>query len=164
MPNPEPSRTLNARQLAFAHHYAAIPNASRAAREAGYSPATAAQQGYALLRNPHVQAEVQRLRDEALADLGIDRLYILGQLKNIADGEVKYETRDGEEIPAPTKDSDRIRALELLGKYQGLWVDRVQHEGEVTFTLDIPRPAHLSDNGTEPPAQLEGVDDDEPEP
>lgn len=157
------TRPLNERQRTFAHHYAMIPNASRAAREAGYSEATAAQQGYALLRNPHVRAEIDRLRDEALADLGIDRLYILGQLKNIADGEVKYETKDGEEIPAPTKDTDRIRALELLGKYQGLWVDRVQHEGEVTFTLDIPKPAPLRDNDTEP-AQLEGVDGDDPEP
>lgn len=131
---------LNDRQRLFCEEYANIANASRAARLAGYSEKTAGQHGHDLLKNPKIRAEIERIRQERLADLGIDPHYVLRKLKTIADGEVTYETRDGEELVVPPKDSDRIKALELLGKHQGLWVERVKHEGEVTFTLDIPRP------------------------
>lgn len=38
------------------------------------------------------------------------------------------------------KDADRIRALELMGKSQGMFVDRSINEHHVTFVNDIPRP------------------------
>lgn len=42
--------------------------------------------------------------------------------------------RDGE------YDRDRLKALELMGKAQGMFVDRVQQDVQVTFVNDVPRP------------------------
>jgi len=55
---------LPPRQEMFAVEYARTGNASSAARAAGYSLPGAAQQGYVLLRNPHVLARVSELQAE----------------------------------------------------------------------------------------------------
>lgn len=53
------------------------------------------------------------------------------------------------------RDSDKIKALELMGKAQGMFVDRVQQDVHVKFINDMPRPeneiinAERVDNGTE---------------
>lgn len=37
-------------------------------------------------------------------------------------------------------DRDKLRALELMGKHQGMFIDRSQSEVNVTFTNSVPRP------------------------
>lgn len=37
-------------------------------------------------------------------------------------------------------DRDRLKALEMLGKIQGIFIDRQQTEVNVTFTNSVPRP------------------------
>jgi hypothetical protein len=37
-------------------------------------------------------------------------------------------------------DRDKLRAFELLGKFNGMFIDRVQSEVSVKFTNDVPRP------------------------
>ena len=60
----EVADALPPRQEMFALEYARTGNASKAAREAGYSLPGAAQQGYVLLRNPNVLARVSELQAE----------------------------------------------------------------------------------------------------
>lgn len=38
------------------------------------------------------------------------------------------------------KDSDRLKALELMGKHKGMFIDRVQQDIQVKFVNDVPRP------------------------
>ena len=38
-------------------------------------------------------------------------------------------------------DRDKLKALELMGKAQGMFVDRVQSDVHVTFVNEVPRPA-----------------------
>ena len=38
------------------------------------------------------------------------------------------------------QDRDRLKALELMGKARGMFVDRVQSDVQVTFINDVPRP------------------------
>ena len=56
----ETTRPLTAKQQQFCCEYIIDLNATAAARRAGYSSRTAEQQGYQLLQNPSVQAEIQR--------------------------------------------------------------------------------------------------------
>ena len=58
---------LNPRQLRFIEEYAALPNATRAARRAGYGRVGAAPRGHKLLRNPRVIA--------ALRERGVEIVY-----------------------------------------------------------------------------------------
>lgn len=53
---------LNAKQKAFCRDYALYGNASKAAREAGYSVKTAYSQGWDLLRKPEVKKEIERIK------------------------------------------------------------------------------------------------------
>lgn len=38
------------------------------------------------------------------------------------------------------KDSDRLKALEMMGKAKGMFIDRVQNDVRVEFINDVPRP------------------------
>lgn len=38
------------------------------------------------------------------------------------------------------KDSDKLKALELMGKHKGMFIDRVQQDIQVKFVNDVPRP------------------------
>ena len=56
---------LSEQQLEFCRSYVACQNASMAARKAGYTARSAANQGHRLLRDARVQAEIRRLRQAA---------------------------------------------------------------------------------------------------
>jgi len=55
---------MNAKQERFCVEYIADPNASAAARRAGYSERTAYAQGNRLLKDPEVSKRIQAARDE----------------------------------------------------------------------------------------------------
>lgn len=52
---------LNAKQEAFCRSFAGHGNATRAAKEAGYSPKTAYSQGFDLLKKPEVRARIETI-------------------------------------------------------------------------------------------------------
>lgn len=45
-----------------------------------------------------------------------------------------------QEVALAGDNRDKLKALELMGKAQGMFVDRQQRDVHVTFTNDIPRP------------------------
>lgn len=55
---------LNARQEAFCQNYARTPNATQAAKDAGYSERTAYSQGFDLLKKPEILSRVSDIRTE----------------------------------------------------------------------------------------------------
>ena len=75
--------------------------------------------GSRLLKYESVQAEITRLNNLHHAEEKIDRLYVLNGLYELAEN--------------AKRDSDRIRALELLGKTLRMFVDHI----ETTVTHDI---------------------------
>ncbi len=87
------------------------------------------------MKSPIVIAEVQRLEILRDAEEKIDRMYVLKGLYDMA------EEAD--------RDSDKIRALELLGKSLGMFVDQVEthttHDvSELQeFSLEQLRATHL---------------------
>lgn len=78
-PKAEPKK-LTPKQGAFAMEYVVDMNATRAAIAAGFSARTAAQQGWQLLQNTLVAAEIERLKRDRAERLKIDADQLLKEL------------------------------------------------------------------------------------
>ena len=113
VPSREARTALTTRQVLFCKEYAIDFNGKHAAIRAGYSSKTAEQQASRLLRNVKVQKMLVKSTGERPARLEVHADRILSELIKIA--YVKIETG------GIYKPADQLRALELLGKYKGLF-------------------------------------------
>lgn len=113
---------LNAKQRAFAVEYMKDKNATQAAIRAGYSAKTAYSIGKQLLNKLEIQEKIKELQEEAKARAGITVDMIVNRLNSIASNPEE-------------KSSDRIRADELLGKYLGMFTEKVDIKGQVNTSV-----------------------------
>lgn len=122
---------LTPKQKRFAAEYAVDHHATKAAIRAGYSERSAHAAASRLLKNPNVQSVIstEEAKHAKRSQMSADQ--VLAELAKIASSE--------------KISSARVRALELLGKYHGLFVDRVHHEGNSQGNVVIVIP----DNGRE---------------
>jgi phage terminase small subunit len=96
-----------AERLVFAAEYVQDLQPGPAAIRAGYSPKTASQQGCTLLRDPAVQAEIQRLQAAKFEKTALKAEDVLEGLRQIAFADLtRLFTPEGDLIPL----SDRCRA------------------------------------------------------
>ena len=141
---------LRKKQKAFIEYYLQSWNATQAAKDAGYSKRTAYSIGAQLLKNIEIEAEIQRRLDEicmksdevltSLAEIG--RTSIEDIMNIDESGHLSFNFKRAKDegklnliksiIPTAygTKVElhDRMKALELIGKVHGLFVDKVEHE------------------------------------
>ena len=110
-------------------------NGTKAAINAGYSEASAHVAASRLIRNDKVSEMVREITDKATEDAQIAVNDIVAGLKKIAQDE-------------ELKPSDRIRAYEILGKYKGMFTDRL----EVTEESKPQVVLYWPDNGRDPEA------------
>jgi len=103
---------LNDRQLKFAVEYCVDFNKTQAAIRAGYSDKHARSYGSLLYANPNIKAKIEQLLQEQL----MPKSEILRRLEAIADKDDPDDVKD-----AINRERNRIRALELLGKYHLLF-------------------------------------------
>ena len=156
---------LTIKQKKFADEYIISGNATDAAIKAGYSEKTARSQGQRLLTKADISDYIQKRMEELQDEKILTQKQILLMLSEIASGqamettvvttkvaELKLDPVSGKsvkvynEIPQlveyPTKNSDRNKALELLGKRYKMWTDKVDADvsGTVVFAneSDIP--------------------------
>jgi phage terminase small subunit len=108
---------LTARQKAFVEE---LPknqwNGTRAAIAAGYAEKSAHVRACRLLKNPRVTKELDRHRVEIAEKTDVEVAEIVVALRQIAFGGKK------------ATNSEQLKALELLGKYKAMFVDRQQTE------------------------------------
>lgn len=114
IPQPPGAKQLTAQERMFVEAYTG--NAGDAARIAGY--ATPQNYGYRLMRNPKIREalaernkELDSAFNEARRDIIMGRDEILKELTNVARSE-------------ETSTSDKLKALDLLGKAIGLWITK----------------------------------------
>ncbi len=117
--------TLNGRQQAFAREYVLTGrNGAEAARRAGYSERTAKQIGSRLLTNVNVQREIETVRARYAEEVGLDRPYVLGTLKQLIERGLQAEPvldREGNPTGEYTFAGAVVnKALETLIKMLGL--------------------------------------------
>ena len=87
-------------------------NGTQAAIRAGYSARTASSQASRLLRDVKVQAELDRRRRDLIERKELSQDRVLEEVRRLAFHPIQ---------PGIHSASQKIRALELLGRYLGLW-------------------------------------------
>ena len=106
---------LTPKQAVFVREYVANGfNATQAYISAGYSPVGAGGHSSRLVGIGSVQAEIDRLIEAQVERTEITGDWVLAQLRSHA-------------LDPEARRSDRIRALELIAKQLGLYVERTVH-------------------------------------
>lgn len=113
---------MTGKQKAFTVEYMKDKNATQAAIRAGYSAKTAYSMGVQLLKNVEVKQAIEELQNAAQVKAGITVEKIVERINRIA------------EDPAATN-KDKLKADELLGKYLGMFTERVEMKGQIETTV-----------------------------
>lgn len=108
---------MNEKQKRFAENYATNPNATEAAKAAGYSEKTARSQGQRLLTNVDIVNYIKKLQDETAAV----RISGITAVKAFW-SDTMNDTSE--------KTSDRLKASELLAKASGAFLHAGKNEDD----------------------------------
>jgi phage terminase small subunit len=113
------------KQAKFIAEYLVDFNATKAAKRAGYSENTAYDSGYKNLKNPEIRDRIKAEIDQSIDNSKLSlKKEVIDGLKNI--------------ISDPdTRNNERIKAYELLGKYMTMFTDKVEHAGEIKI-VELP--------------------------
>jgi phage terminase small subunit len=124
-------------QQRFIEQYMKDLNGKQAALRAGYAPRSAEMQASRMLSTAKVKTALQRLMEARARDTARGAMAVVNglwenharamQIEPVLD---RNGVKTGEYVYAG---SVANRALELLGKHLGMFVDRVDHTGEITI-------------------------------
>ena len=128
---------LKPKQEKFCLEFAKSGNATTAYLRAGYSvtdEVVAASNASRLLRNAKVQARLKEITEEISSAKVMDAKEISARLTAVARGEVSEEIilSGGERTQRQASIRDRLRAIEMLAKIQGLFV--IKQDVDVNLT------------------------------
>lgn len=130
--------SLTDRQKTFCIEYLIDLNATQAARRAGYSEETCKQQGSFTLNNPIVRKYIDHQLELNIGNRRTELKHkVLNELEVLAfeDGEPILNSKG--DVVAIRK-ADQLKALEMLGKYLTLFVDKkeIELKGQTIVYLD----------------------------
>jgi len=132
---------LTPRQARFVDEYLIDLNATRAAIRAGYSEHTADSQGSRLLKNAKVCTAIAAKQAERAGKSELTTEWIIERLIENANRAMEAEpARDaaGKPIGIYTYQGNVAnKALELLGKHRGIFLDKVQMTGQDGGPLQV---------------------------
>lgn len=143
----------------FVKYYAKHRNATKAAILAGYSKDSAYSTGWDILKKPEIKAAIDKELAERMAQIQIDTTMVLEELKKVGFANIKDLARWGngtvdfkpseevdEDLSAAVAEvsenttefghnlklrmHDKLKALELLGKYLKMWTEKHEHTGK----------------------------------
>lgn len=144
--------TLNPKQQAFVDAFIVHRDCTKAAIAAGYSAATAGQQGHRLYKN----VEIAKVISERIARVSeradVSETYVLTNLKECVERCMQrapvmtFSPIDRTYVQAQDDEGNNlwqfdskgaIAALNLIGKHLGMFVDRTRHENADGSPLSI---------------------------
>ena len=105
------------KQAQFVAEYLVDCNATQAAIRAGYSKKTAYSIGQRLMKSEEIQGAIQAGMTDRQERTTLTQDYVIANLKEIVKRCMSEEEFDARSA---------IRALELLGKHQGMFTDKLQ--------------------------------------
>ncbi len=129
---------LTDKQAAFVREYCVDWNGTQAAIRAGYSAKTAQEQSSRLLSKAIVQAAVAEARAAAVEKNAVTVDEILGGLREIAFPPEQKGVQVSTIWPR-----DRLKALELLGRHLGIFIDRKEHSGPKGKPIEVTQKTWL---------------------
>jgi phage terminase small subunit len=170
-------KELTEKQEAFCREYVKDFNSAQACIRSGYSKDTARVIGCNLLTKVNIQNRIAELLKDISIKNQIHESQIISELKKIAFSDISnYVNEDGliksfedndttviselntiemeNEKKGYTKTSkkiklyDKIKSLELLGRYKGIWIDRMKFDGEIKNKLLDKLDEYDKDNTT----------------
>ena len=109
---------LNARQKAFCEYYVACGNATEAAIKAGYKEKNARFVGCENLTKANIKEYIEELQQKA-------------QTSRIMSAIERREFLTKIILKEDAKDTDRLKALDILNKMDGEYTEKVQLSGEL---------------------------------
>jgi len=129
----ENSERWSPKMEAFCQEYIVDFNGTAAAKRAGYADKGAGVQATRLLKKDNIDSRIEELLEDRRNRMRVTTDFVIGTLAQMARNERMSENA-------------RRGCLELLGKYLGLFKERVDHtsNGESMARLAI---YHLPDNG-----------------
>lgn len=132
---------LTNKQKLFVNEYLIDLNATQAAIRAGYSAKTAYSIGEEILKKPEVSASIQEAMDKRAEKAQITAAEVLEGIKRVVARCEQAEPvldKDGQ----PTGEyvfqaNAALKGFELLGKHLKLFTEKVEHSGDVGFSLNV---------------------------
>lgn len=151
-------KPLTPKQERFVEEYLIDLNGTQAAIRAGYAPNSASVEGARQLANANVRARIDIALAERSRRTGVNSDIVIQELAKIArvnpvavidpaTGEVKTDspddlaaiasvrvkvtpTKNGEMVEREVRMADKIKALELLGRHLGMFIERRELTGK----------------------------------
>ncbi|MEK1309851.1 terminase small subunit [Limosilactobacillus fermentum] len=133
------TQKLTQKQQRFVDEYIISGNATQAAIKAGYSKKTAKQMGTENLAKPIIKAELDRRNAEIQSAKTMDMQEVMERLAAMGRGETTEETvtNKGEVIETATRNADKLKAMELIGKRFGAWTDKKEISGNLDIDIGM---------------------------
>ena len=119
--------SLTPKQARFVEEYLIDLNATAAAKRAGYSERTAYAQGQRLLKNVEIAVAIQKAQEARSERTRIDQDWVIERLVGVYEASMEARpvcVKNGEEKGFTFNPTAANRALELIGKHKGLFIDR----------------------------------------
>ena len=133
------TKKLTLKQQRFVDEYIISGNATQAAIKAGYSKKTANRIATENLSKPVIKTAIDQRNAEIQSEKTMDMQEVMELLASIARGETTEETvtNKGDVIETATRNSDKLKALELIGKRFGAWTDKKEISGNLDIEIGM---------------------------
>ena len=130
-----PKDGLTRKQKAFCENYIANGgNARKAAIDAGYKPNSAKEIGAENLTKPLIAAYIKELSTPTEEKRIASADDVLSYLSMVIEAKRKELKGEG---PATVKTADANKAADLLGKFHGLYVERIKVDDDSAITIKV---------------------------
>ena len=153
---------LTPKQARFVEEYLIDLNATAAAKRAGYSERTAYAQGQRLLKNVEIAAAIQKAQEARSERTRIDQDWVIDRLVGVYEASMEARPvcdKNGEEKGFTFNPTAANRALELIGKHKGMFIDRkLIGLRRIEDMTEDELVALLGDNGLEGDDSLAGAE------
>ena len=154
--------SLTPKQARFVEEYLIDLNATAAAKRAGYSERTAYAQGQRLLKHVEVAAAVQKAQEARSERTKINQDWVIERLVGVYEASMEARPvcdKNGEEKGFTFNPTAANRALELIGKHKGMFIDRkLIGLRRIEDMTEDELVALLGDNGFEGDDSLAGAE------
>ena len=119
---------LTARQMRFVDEYLKDLNATQAAIRAGYAAKTANANAARIMVHDGIQEAIEARQQTRVERVELEQDWVVNELRKVAQKCLPVEDDDGK--PIANIVNVGVKALELLGRHQGIFIDKREITGK----------------------------------